>query len=190
MENLLTFKKIEELRTWLLEHHNTEKECWVIVKRGKKTDDCLWYIDVVYQALCFGWIDTTLKKLPSGELVQKLMPRSAKSNWTELNKHRCRYLIKTGQMHQSGMDVLPDLDAEFVIDQEIMDAFLSEPIAYQNFCNFPKLYQRVRIDNIQSYKKDKQLFDTRLEKLITTSKENKMYGQWDDYGILTEFADV
>ena len=60
------------------------------------------YIDIVEEALCFGWIDSTLKKLPDGRLAQRLSPRRKGSHWTELNKERCRDLESRGLMTDSG----------------------------------------------------------------------------------------
>ena len=57
--NVLNAKSREELRQWLAENHKKEKECWVVVKRGRpQNDDTFWYIDAVEEALCFGWIDS------------------------------------------------------------------------------------------------------------------------------------
>ena len=57
-------------------------------------------------ALCFGWIDSTLKKLPDGRLAQRLSPRRKGSHWTELNKQRCRDLERQGLMTDFGMKEL------------------------------------------------------------------------------------
>ena len=55
IHNLLDVKSRTELREWLIHNHKTEKECWVVVKRGRPTDDnTFWYIDAVEEALCFG----------------------------------------------------------------------------------------------------------------------------------------
>ena len=54
--NLLKAKNRDELRQWLEQNHKTEKECWVVVKRGKpKGNNTFWYIDAVEEAMCFGW---------------------------------------------------------------------------------------------------------------------------------------
>ena len=63
IKNLLPARSREELREWLLHNHRTETEYWVMVKRGKPKDaTTFWYIDAVEEALCFGWIDSTVKK--------------------------------------------------------------------------------------------------------------------------------
>ena len=60
------------------------------------------YIDVVEEALCFGWIDSTLKRLPDGRLVQRLSPRRKNSHWTRLNMDRYMDLEERGLMTQAG----------------------------------------------------------------------------------------
>ena len=54
------------------------------------------------EALCFGWIDSTLKRLPDGRLVQCLSPRRPKSHWTPLNMDRCMVLEDRGLMTEAG----------------------------------------------------------------------------------------
>lgn len=101
--NLLEFTKRSELRNWLMENHSREKSCWVITSRSKRqTYECVPYIDVVEEALCFGWIDSTVKKLPDGRLAQRLSPRRKGSHWTELNKERCIALEDQGLMTDAG----------------------------------------------------------------------------------------
>ncbi len=66
--NLLNFRNRSQLRQWLEENHNKEKCCWVVICRRKCPPEwpAISYIDVVEEALCFGWIDSTLKRLPDG----------------------------------------------------------------------------------------------------------------------------
>lgn len=78
--NLLNAENRSELRQWLVKNHDTENQCWVRVKRGRvQDDDTFWYIDAVEEALCFGWIDSTVKRFENGAVLQKLAPRRKKS---------------------------------------------------------------------------------------------------------------
>lgn len=63
---LLEFTQRQQLRDWLQENHASAKECWVTMSRAKNPVGALPYLDVVEEALCFGWIDSTLKRLPAG----------------------------------------------------------------------------------------------------------------------------
>ena len=104
---LLEFTQRQQLRDWLQGNHASAKECWVVMSRAKNPIGVLPYLDVVEEALCFGWIDSTMKRLPDGRLAQRLSPRRKKSHWTELNKERCRRLIQEGKMTDAGLNVIP-----------------------------------------------------------------------------------
>ncbi|MFC4713681.1 YdeI/OmpD-associated family protein [Planococcus dechangensis] len=188
IENLLKVKTRQELRTWLKENSTTEKCCWVVVSVAERPG-VLQYVDAVEEALCFGWIDGIKKKVSESEVAQRLSPRKKRSNWTELNKERARRLQKLGLMTQQGLDVLPDMRAEsFKVDPEVEIRLKQDPQVYGNFMNFPELYRRIRIDNIQGYKEyDRSIFDKRLDKLINHTRDNKMYGQWNDNGRLSDY---
>lgn len=184
--NVLHVKNRNELRAWLEVNHNVERECWVLVKRGKPQEgDDFWYLDAVEEAMCFGWIDSTCMKAEDGFTTQRLSPRSKRSAWTELNKERCRRMEKMGRMSDAGRAVLPKMSiSEFKIDEEIIHAMKENPVVWNNFNTFPPLYQRIRIDTIQSYKKDKELFKKRLEKFLMNTEKGELYGEWNDYGRL------
>ncbi len=139
--NNLDIKDRAQFRQCLIENHATERECWVVAKRSKtQPEDALWYLDAVEEALCFGWIDSTLKNV-DGISLQRFGPRSKSGRWTELNKERCRRLEKLGMMTDKGRKMCPDLDAEFVIDPEIVEAFSIIPTAWHNFKSYPSLYR-------------------------------------------------
>ncbi|MCI8596098.1 MAG: thymidylate synthase [Clostridia bacterium] len=188
-KNLLNAKNRNELRLWLAENHSTENECWVIVKRGRpKNDNIFWYVDAVEEAMCFGWIDSTEKRLDSGVTAQRLTPRKKNSLWSELNKERCRRMEKLGLMTDAGRAVLPDMSPSgFVIDNEILNALQSDTVVWNNFLSFPQLYRRVRIDTIQIKKKQSELFQSRLQKFIENTKRGIMYGEWNDNGRLLNY---
>ncbi len=122
--NLLAVRNRSEFRNWLASNHDKEKECWATVRRGRPVDDdTFWYIDAVEEALCFGWIDSTVKKLDTGAVIQRFTPRRKSSAWTELNKERCRRLERLGLMTDAGRAVLPDMSpAGFVVDDAILNA--------------------------------------------------------------------
>lgn len=184
IKNLLKVKNRDELRDWLMKNYTTEQECWVEVKRGRPIDNgTFWYIDAVEEAMCFGWIDSTTKKLDNGITVQKLVPRSKNSVWSELNKERCKRMEKLGRMTEAGRKLIPKED--FKIDEDILKELKKDTQVWENFQKFPKLYQRVRIDTIQIKKKNKpELYKSRLQKLIENTKKDVMYGEWNDNGRL------
>lgn len=74
-----------------------------------------------------------------------------------------------------------------MIDKDILNALQADAEVWSNFQSFPPLYQRVRIDTIQIKKKQPELFQSRLQKLLDNTKAGVMYGEWNDNGrLLTE----
>jgi uncharacterized protein YdeI (YjbR/CyaY-like superfamily) len=188
IEQLLPVKSKKDLRIWLQENAKTERSCWVLVCMRPIPEERVLYLDAVEEALCFGWIDGVKKKMSETELAQRLSPRSKKSAWTELNKERVRRLEKLGLMTDEGRRVLPDLDPRsFRIDEVIEQQIKEDQRVHDHFMAFPNLYKRVRIDTIQSAKNQPELFRSRLDKFITNTRENKMYGQWNDFGRLLDY---
>lgn len=107
--NLLTFVSRDELRAWFSANHLKEKECWVACCRSRTPKPhTLPYIDIVEEALCFGWIDSTFKSLPDGRHAQRLSQRRKGSHWTELNRERCRQLEREGLMTPAGRKALDE----------------------------------------------------------------------------------
>lgn len=190
VHNFVDAKSRAEFRQWLSAHHAAESECWVVVKRGKPTADTstFWYVDAVEEALCFGWIDSTCKRLSETVTAQRFSPRSAKGNWTELNKERCRRLERLGLMTDAGRAVLPDMSAEsFVIRTPILERLQADEVLWEHFCQLPDLYKRVRIDTIQFYeKRDKAVYISRLERFIENTRQGVLYGEWHDNGRLLQ----
>ena len=91
------------LRSWMEKNHQREREVWVASYRGKQPmADALPYVEVVEEALCFGWIDSTCKRLSDGRLAQRLSPRRKNSHWTERNQERCREMEQQGLMTEAG----------------------------------------------------------------------------------------
>lgn len=181
--NILNCKNDEEFRNWLVNNHSSQRECWVNCKKGKPKKDVFSYIDAVYTALCFGWIDSTYG-LIDGVRLQRFSPRKKNSHWSELNKERCRWLIKKNLMTPSGFKILPDLDEEFKIDDDILNALKSDDEVWRNFSNFPDLYKRIKISNIQKERKNEDIFNRMLANFIKNTKEGKTPGNWNDYGRL------
>ena len=186
--NILPLTNRADFRAWLTANAATEKECWVAVKRGKPVDDVhFWYLDAVEEALCFGWIDSTLKMI-DGVRMQRFTPRRRNSPWTELNKERARRLEKLGLMTDLGRAALPPMGARsFKIDPDI-EASMKRSRVYSKFKSFPPLYQRVRAYNVAFYKKrDSEIYQRALSRLIEETRRGNLFGEWNDYGRLLNY---
>ena len=187
MENVLNITSRQAFRAWLTAHGATEAECWVRVRRGRPTEEAgLWYLDAVEEALCFGWIDSTVRPV-DGAAMQRFSPRRKNSPWTELNKARVRRLERLGLMTDAGRAVLPPMGPRsFRIDPELAAA-LKRARVWAKFQRFPPLYRRVRAYNVTFYKtRDPAAYERALSHLIEETRAGRMFGMWNDYGRLLE----
>lgn len=184
-ENILDCKNPSQFRDWLEKNHMKETECWIVCKRGKPVEGTFSYLDAVYVALSFGWIDSTYG-IVDGVRMQRFSPRRKNSHWSQLNKERCKWLIKHDLMSDSGFSVLPDLEEDFKIDDDILNLLKEDEETWKNFNSFPPLYQRVKIANIQKIRRNQNDFNRMLSNFLKNTKEAKMYGNWNDYGRLLD----
>ncbi len=174
-------------RAWLETNAATARACYVYVRRGKpQNDGGFYYLDAVEEALCFGWIDSTVRKI-DGRVMQRFSPRKKGSPWTELNKARVRRLETLGLMTDAGRAVLPPMGKRsFKIDPAIVRA-LKDARLWTAFRALPPLYQRVRAYNIAFYKRrDPAQFNRALQHLLDETKQGRLYGNWNDYGRLPD----
>jgi uncharacterized protein YdeI (YjbR/CyaY-like superfamily) len=73
-------------REWLAAHHADKREVWLVADDRPEVPT-VDYLDAVEEALCFGWIDSTAKRISPTERVQRFSPRRPRSNWTELQRN-------------------------------------------------------------------------------------------------------
>ncbi len=185
MDITTTFKPKErnEWRGWLAENHQTLTEIWLLID-DRPEQPTIAYLDAVEEAICFGWIDGIQKRYSSHELAQRFTPRKRRSNWTELNKARARRLMRLGLMTESGIATLPDVDAEFVVAEDILATLRANPEVWSNYQAFPDLYRRVRIGYIEEMRKNPTEFDRRLQNFVNKTTANKLFGNGQDGGRL------
>src|SRR5262245_13067318 len=108
--DVIFFTSPEELRTWLMEHHDTAKEVWVgFFKKGADTPG-ITYTQAVDEALCLGWIDGIRKGIADRSYTNRCTPRKPHSIWSAVNIKRAGELIEQGRMQASGLREFTERD--------------------------------------------------------------------------------
>ncbi|MHC4203616.1 MAG: YdeI/OmpD-associated family protein [Planctomycetota bacterium] len=102
MEQLYVIKR-DEWRKWLYKNHATKTGIWLVFYKKETSKPTIEYEAAVEEALCFGWIDSIIKKIDAVRYARKFTPRSDKSRWSQLNKKRADKMIKQGQMTDVGL---------------------------------------------------------------------------------------
>src|SRR5262249_60030780 len=83
--------------------HQSETEVWLIYYKKPSGQPRIPYDDAVEEALCFGWVDSIVKRIDDAKFAQKFTPRRGRTRWSALNKRRLRKLIREGRMTPAGL---------------------------------------------------------------------------------------
>jgi uncharacterized protein YdeI (YjbR/CyaY-like superfamily) len=172
-----------EWRDWLEQHYQSTSEIWLVSYLKKTGKPNVPYNDAVEEALCFGWIDSIVKKLNEDRYAQRYTPRKAKSGYSQTNKERLKKLIEQGKVMP---EVLATLDAigleDFEYPADIMAALQENKRAWENFQRYSGSYQRIRIAYIDVARDRPGEYEKRLAHLIKKTEQDKQFGRGvEDY---------
>src|SRR3989442_14585960 len=116
---------------WLKKHAKSEKEVWLIYYRKQSGKMRISYNDAVEEALCFGWIDSTVKTYDAERIVQKFSPRKRSSPYSQTNKERLQRLIKQRKVDKDVLATLGDISTGgFTIPDDILQDLKSNRQAW------------------------------------------------------------
>ena len=94
-------------RTWLSTHHTSSPGVWLVFYKAHTGEKSIAYEDMVREALCFGWIDSLIKRLDDDRYLLKVTPRQPASKWSALNRTRWKELKAAGQLAPAGLAAAP-----------------------------------------------------------------------------------
>ena len=104
----LTAANSADFRRWLEANHQEHKEIWLVIYKKASGKSGVSYEEAVDTALCFGWIDSTMKSMDAEKVAQRFSPRRKGGNWTATNLAKARRLIAEGKMTAAGRAALPE----------------------------------------------------------------------------------
>ena len=148
-------------RNWLSKHNASESEIWLVFNKRSTGLPSLDYEDAVEEALCFGWIDSIIKRIDDVRYVRKFTPRKADSKWSTVNRKRYTSLKRRGLLAQPGLRRAPTSQSYDSTPTRatstpayIEKAFRSDRRAWQYFEKLAPSYRRAYIGWIDSAKRE------------------------------------
>ena len=169
-------------RAWLSRNHKKEKDVWLIYYKKSSGKKRIPYNDAVEEALCFGWIDSIVKRVDGEKFAQRFSPRRPTSGLSQANRERIREMISEGKMTREGLAAVSHaFDAgkkdEFTVSSSITNAIRKDKDAWKNFQKMPEKYKRVRISYLESRKRHGMgEFRKSLRHFIKMTAKNKRFG--------------
>lgn len=181
----LYFKDRGAWRDWLLNHHQSKSEIWLIYYKKHTGQTSVSYSDAVEEAICFGWIDGKVKGIDADKFMQRYTPRNPKSLWSESNIARAKKMIKLGLMTEWGLKVFKEgtktkeripTSKNFSIPPYFKTALIKNEKAWNNFENLAPSAQLMYVYWVDSAK-GKETREQRIKKAIALLEKNKKYGE-------------
>lgn len=93
-------------REWLVKNHRSERSVWLVCPTKKSTSPSIDWSELVDEALCFGWIDSTRKSIDATKFRQLFSKRKPRGTWSKINKEKVQRLIAEGLMTEAGLGVI------------------------------------------------------------------------------------
>ena len=192
-ENLQTNKFMEtvyvksrsEWRKWLEENFDKRSEIWLILPKKESGKEKLEYNISVEEALCFGWIDSTIKPFESDSNIQRFSKRKPKSGYSQLNRERLKWLLENDMIHPSLLKELNTIAMEeYIFPDDILQELHKDELIWKNYQGFTDSYKRIRIAYIDTSRKLPGEFQKRLNHFLNKTRENKLilaYGGSEKY---------
>ncbi len=147
------FKNKKEWRNWLSKNYNTSNGVYLIFYKVENIEESMRWEEAVKVALCYGWIDSTVKSLGNGKRRQYFCPRNPKSVWSALNKKYIKELTAKNLMHKNGLEIieigkqngswtaLDDVE-NLIVPKDLQEAFSKNKTAFSNYNNFAPSYRK------------------------------------------------
>ena len=177
----------DEWREWLVTNHDKSAGVWLVFYKKHSGVPSIQYGDAVEEALCFGWIDSIIKKRDDDSYLRKMTPRKPGSRWSQLNKKRVNKLIRQGLMCEPGLakvaaakesglwEKLDRPEMSFEIPRELKKALAKNKKAKTFFDQLGPSYQKQFIGWIAVAKRQ-ETKERRIKESIALLQQGKRLG--------------
>jgi uncharacterized protein YdeI (YjbR/CyaY-like superfamily) len=176
----------DKWRKWLGRHYASESGIWLVFYKKETSKPTIDYEAAVEEALCFGWIDSIIKKIDAEKYVRKFTPRKDKSYWSVFNKKRARRMIKEGRMTAAGLVKIeaakksglwgqtgrPNISLDMPL--EFARALDKNKKAKENFTKLAPSYRKHYIGWIQAAKRDETKEKRIRESILLLAKGRRL----------------
>ena len=184
----LPMPSVAAWRAWLEANHATEKSLFLIIYHKKSGVESVYYPEVVDEALCFGWVDSTPKKRDEHSYYVLFARRNPKSLWSAVNKAKVERLLAEDRMAPAGLYMVElakktgtwtALDGVSALEMpaDLEAAFATEPQARAYFEAFPPSARRGILEWILTAKRP-ETRSQRIAETVRLAAKNERANQW------------
>jgi uncharacterized protein YdeI (YjbR/CyaY-like superfamily) len=92
-----------EMEAWLEENHASSEGIWLKLAKKGASEPSVTYYEAVELGLCFGWIDSQVRRFDDQHYLQRFTPRRPRGRWSKINREKAEALIAAGKMRPAGL---------------------------------------------------------------------------------------
>jgi uncharacterized protein YdeI (YjbR/CyaY-like superfamily) len=169
-------------RRWLQKHHDSVTEIWLVFHKLHTGEKCIPYEDALDEALCYGWIDSLVKRLDNDRYARKFTPRKPDSHWSTINCRRYAKLKAMGRLAAPGLERAPTAKSVYppkprmsADTSYIEKALKSNSLAWATFQQLSPACRRAYLGWIDTAKRD-ETKQKRLREAIALLAAGKKLG--------------
>ncbi len=93
----------QDFQKWLKKNHKKESKVRVIIHKKHTGKGFPTHRQLIEEAICYGWIDTTIKRIDEDTFVRNFSKRNEGSKWSDNTLSYAKALIKVGRMQEQGI---------------------------------------------------------------------------------------
>ncbi len=177
----------EQWRAWLCENADSSPGIWLVTYRSASGGPAPSYDDIVEEALCFGWIDSTLRVRDAETSMLLMTPRRPHSTWAATNRARIERLSAEGRMADRGLRVVETARANgswqmldsverLEVPEDLAAALDAEPAARAPYDSYPPSQRKhVRWHVVSAKRPDTRA--RRIARLVADAAGGRRPGQ-------------
>jgi len=175
-------------RNWLKENHTSEKNVWLKIYKKQSQTPSVYYDEAVDEALCFGWVDSSIKKGNDEFYYQFFAKRNPKSNWSRVNKAKIKKLMSEGLMAEAGLKMveiaketgtwtaLDDVE-NLISPPDLQERLNQNSIDKAYFEAFPRSVKRGILEWLLNAKQA-ETRQKRIEEIVSLAEKNERANQY------------
>lgn len=177
------FKNRAEWRKWLRRNHDKSSEIWILTYKKHTGKQCASYEDALEEAICYGWIDSRMRRIDDERHTWRFAPRKPNSIWSMSNRKRAERLIREGRMADPGMAKVDaakqsgEWDRAYApskpprMPTDLKNALMKDDLAWKNFQAFAKSYRTTYIYWVSAAKRE-ETRRNRIREVVRRARRN------------------
>jgi uncharacterized protein YdeI (YjbR/CyaY-like superfamily) len=173
----------KEWRQWLEKNHRSEQSVWLVCNTRKSKLPTIHWSELVDEAICFGWIDSTRKSIDETKFTQLFSKRKPNGTWSKINKEKVQRLIADGLMTVAGLEVIEaakkngswsilDEVEELIVPEDLEKAFKKHKGSKDYFLNLSKSIRKMMLQWIVLAKRP-ETRQKRINEIAELAGQNK-----------------